>query len=94
MGRGFAVDRARAPAARATVTSVGVLRRDRHAAGLLPLLGAQRLGDPARGALLISAIAVASLTANTILAAVCAQVNPRRDRPDTWVARQHAGDRA
>ena len=33
-----------------------------------PLLGAQRLGAPARGALLISAMAAASLAANAILA--------------------------
>jgi hypothetical protein len=45
-----------------------------------PLLGAQRLGGPARGALLISAVAVASLTANAILAR-----RPGRGRPDTWV---------
>jgi hypothetical protein len=45
-----------------------------------PLLGAQRLGGPARGALLIGAIAVASLTANAILAR-----RPGRGRPDTWV---------
>ena len=33
-----------------------------------PVLGAQRLGGAARGALLISAMAVASLVANAILA--------------------------
>jgi hypothetical protein len=47
-----------------------------------PLLGAQRLGDPARGALLISAIAVASLTANAILAR---GGRSGRGWPDTWV---------
>jgi hypothetical protein len=44
-----------------------------------PLLGAQRLGGPARGALLISAIAVASLAANAILAR--RPDAPRRRRP-------------
>jgi hypothetical protein len=50
-----------------------------------PLLGAQRLGDPARGALLISAIAVASLTANAILARRMRPGQLHRGRPDTWV---------
>jgi len=47
-----------------------------------PVLGAERLGSPARGALLISAIAVTSLAANAIL------VRRRRQGrgwPDTWV---------
>jgi hypothetical protein len=53
-----------------------------------PLLGAQRLGDPARGALLITATAVASLTANAFLARRPRRRRPgrlRRGRPDTWV---------
>jgi MFS family permease len=65
---GFAAITARRPLLRATMTSmvsyVGI--------GMLivccPVLGAQRLGSPARGALLISAIAAASLAANAILA--------------------------
>jgi MFS family permease len=65
---GFAAIVTRRPLLRATATSVlsyvGI--------GMLlvccPLLGAQRLGGSARGALLISAIAAASLTANWILA--------------------------
>ena len=61
-----------------------------------PLLGAQRLGDPARGGLLITATAVASLIANAILVRRPRRRRPdklrrrhpgqlRRDRPDTWV---------
>jgi hypothetical protein len=45
-----------------------------------PVLGAQRLGAPARGALLISVMAVASLIANAILAA-----RPGRGQPDVRV---------
>jgi len=45
-----------------------------------PVLGAQRLGGPARGVLLISGIAVASLIANAILAR-----RPGRGQPDVWV---------
>ncbi len=77
---GFAVIATRRPLLRATVTSavsyVGI--------GMLlvccPVLGAQRLGGPARGALLISAIAVASLTANAIAAR-----RPGDGRPDARV---------
>jgi MFS family permease len=72
---GFAAIATRRPLLRATVTSVvsyvGI--------GMLlvscPVLGAQRLGGPARGALLISAIAAASLVANSVLAR-------RHRRPD------------
>jgi MFS family permease len=72
---GFAAIVTRRPLLRATVTSVvsyvGI--------GMLlvscPVLGAQRLGGPARGALLISAIAAASLVANSVLAR-------RHRRPD------------
>ena len=45
-----------------------------------PLLGAQRLGGSARGALLISAIAAASLVVNSILAR-----RPPRGQPDIRV---------
>jgi len=45
-----------------------------------PVLGAERLGGAARGALLISAIAVASLVANAILAR-----RPWRGEPDVHV---------
>jgi Transmembrane secretion effector len=72
---GFAAIATRRPLLRATVTSVvsyvGI--------GMLlvscPVLGAQRLGGAARGALLISAIAAASLVANWVLAR-------RHRRPD------------
>ena len=75
MAAGFAAIATRRPLLRATVTSVvsyvGI--------GMLlvscPVLGAQRLGGPARGALLISAIAAASLVANSVLAR-------RHRRPD------------
>jgi len=68
MAEGFGAIVTRRPLLRATTTSAvsyaGI--------GLLlvccPVLGAQRLGAPARGALLISAMAVASLLANTALA--------------------------
>jgi hypothetical protein len=77
MAAGFAVIAARRPLLRATVTSVVSYAGIGMLLVCCPLLGAQRLGDPARGALLISAIAVASLTANAILARP-----PRRRRPD------------
>jgi MFS family permease len=77
---GFAAIVTRRRLLRATVTSavsyVGL--------GMLlvccPLLGAQRLGGSARGALLISAIAAASLVANSILAR-----RPLRSQPDARV---------
>jgi MFS family permease len=68
MAAGFAVIVARRPLLRATVTSVVSYGGIGMLLVCCPLLGAQRLGDPARGALLISAIAVASLIANAILA--------------------------
>src|SRR5690348_3686021 len=80
MGAGFAVIAARRPLLRATVTSVVSYAGIGMLLVCCPLLGAQRLGSPARGALPISAIAVASLTANAILAR-----RPGRIRPDTWV---------
>ena len=90
MAAGFAVIVARRPLLRATVTSAVSYAGIGMLLVCCPLLGAQRLGDPARGALLISAIAVAALTANAILAR-----GPRRSRPgstrrgyprpDTWV---------
>jgi hypothetical protein len=76
MAAGFAVIAARRPLLRATVTSVVSYAGIGMLLVCCPLLGAQRLGDPARGALLISGIAVASLTANAILARP-----PRRRRP-------------
>src|SRR5271170_6349417 len=77
---GFAAILTRRPLLRATATSVlsyvGI--------GMLlvccPVLGAQRLGGSDRGALLISAIAAASLTANWILAR-----RPPRGQPDVRV---------
>jgi MFS family permease len=80
MAAGFAAIVARRPLRRATLTSmvsyVGI--------GMLivccPVLGAQRLGAPARGALLISAIAAASLITNAVLAR-----RPWRGEPDSRV---------
>jgi hypothetical protein len=74
---GFAAILARRPLRRATATSVisyvGI--------GMLlvccPVLGAHRLGGAAHGALLISAMAAASLIANAILAR-----RPQRGEPD------------
>ena len=80
MAAGFAVIVARRPLLRATVTSVVSYAGIGMLLVCCPLLGAQRLGGPARGALLISATAVASLTANVILAR-----RPGRGRPDTRV---------
>ena len=80
MAAGFTVIAARRPLLRATVTSVVSYAGIGMLLVCCPLLGAQRLGDPARGALLISAIAVASLTANAILARW-----PGRGRADTRV---------
>ena len=65
---GFAVIVARRPLRRATVTSVVSYAGIGVLLVCCPVLGAERLGNPARGALLISAMAVASLTANAILA--------------------------
>ena len=80
MAAGFAAIADRRPLLRATVTSVVSYAGIGMLLVCCPLLGAQRLGDPARGALLISAIAVASLTANAILAR-----RAGRGRPDTQV---------
>jgi MFS family permease len=65
---GFAAIATRRPLLRATVTSVVSYAGIGMLLVCCPVLGAQRLGGSARGALLISAIAVASLTANSILA--------------------------
>jgi MFS family permease len=78
MAAGFAVIVTRRPLLRATVTSVVSYAGIGMLLVCCPLLGAQRLGDSARGALLISASAMASLTANAILAR-----RPRRRRPGT-----------
>jgi MFS family permease len=65
---GFAAIATRRPLLRATVTSVVSYVGIGMLIVCCPVLGAQRLGSPARGALLISAIAAASLGANAILA--------------------------
>jgi MFS family permease len=65
---GFAAIATRRPLLRATVTSVVSYVGIGMLLVCCPVLGAQRLGGPARGALLISAIAAASLAANAILA--------------------------
>ena len=70
----------RRPLLRATVTSVVSYAGIGMLLVCCPVLGAQRLGGPARGALLISAMAVASLVANAILAR-----RPGRGHPDVRV---------
>ena len=88
MAAGFAVIVARRPLLRATVTSVVSYAGIGMLLVCCPLLGAQRLGGAARGALLISATAVASLTANAILArrpGPPRRRRPGRPRPDTRV---------
>jgi hypothetical protein len=68
MAAGFAAIVARRPLWRATVTSVVSYAGIGMLLVCCPVLGAERLGGAARGALLISAMAVASLTANAVLA--------------------------
>jgi MFS family permease len=72
---GFAAIATRRPLLRATVTSVVSYAGIGMLLVSCPVLGAQRLGGSARGALLISAIAAASLVANSVLAR-------RHRRPD------------
>ncbi len=80
MAAGFAAIATRRPLLRATVTSVVSYAGIGMLLVSCPVLGAQRLGGPARGALLISAIAAASLIANWILAR-----RPPRGQPDARV---------
>jgi MFS family permease len=68
MAAGFAAIATRRPLLRATVTSVVCYAGIGMLLVCCPLLGAQRLGGAARDALLISAMAVASLLVNAILA--------------------------
>ena len=77
---GFAAIIARRPLLRATVTSVVSYAGIGMLLVCCPVLGAQRLGGSARGALLISAMAAASLIANWILAR-----RPPRGQPDARV---------
>jgi MFS family permease len=65
---GFAAIVTRRPLLRATLTSVVSYAGIGMLLVCCPVLGAQRLGGSARGALLISAVAVASLIANSVLA--------------------------
>jgi MFS family permease len=88
MAEGFAVIVTRRPLLRATVTSAVSYAGIGMLLVCCPLLGAQRLGGAARGALLISTIAVASLITNAILTRRSGP--PRRGhqgspRPDTRV---------
>ena len=80
MAEGFTVIVARRPLLRATVTSAVSYAGIGMLLVCCPLLGAQRLGGAARGALLISATAVASLAANAILSR-----RPGEGRPGTRV---------
>jgi MFS family permease len=80
MAAGFAAITTRRPLLRATVTSAVSYAGIGMLLVCCPVLGAQRLGGPARGALLISAMAVASLTASAILVR-----RPGRGQPDVRV---------
>jgi MFS family permease len=77
---GFAAIATRRPLLRATLTSVVSYVGIGMLVVCCPVLGAQRLGGPSRGALLISAIAAASLAATAILAR-----RPPRGEPDIRV---------
>src|SRR3984957_8049803 len=77
---GFAAIVTRRPLLRSTVTSVVSYAGIGMLLVCCPVLGAQRLGRTSRGALLISAIAAASLIANWILARW-----PPRGQPDVRV---------
>ena len=85
MAAGFAAIAARRPLLRATVTSVLSYAGIGMLLVCCPVLGTERLGSPARGALLISALAVTSLTANAVLARRPGPPPRGRPRPDTWV---------
>ena len=80
MAAGFAVIATRRRLLRATVTSVVSYAGIGMLLACCPVLGEQRLGGAARGALLISAMAAASLAANAILAR-----RPGRGEPDIWL---------
>ena len=80
MAAGFAAIATRRPLLRATMTSVVSYAGIGMLLVCCPVLGAQRLGGAARGALLISGMAVVSLIANAILAR-----RPGRGQPDVWV---------
>jgi hypothetical protein len=77
---GFAAIVTRRPLLRATLTSVVSYVGIGMLLVCCPVLGAQRLGVSSRGALLISAMAAASLTANAVLAR-----RPWRREPDVRV---------
>ena len=77
---GFAVIATRRPLLRATVTSVVSFVGLGMLLVCVPVLGAHRLGGAPRGALLISAMAAASLIANALLARW-----PPRGQPDAGV---------
>jgi MFS family permease len=77
---GFAAIVTRRSLLRATVTSVVSYAGIGMLLVCCPVLGAQRLGGSARGALLISAIAAASLVVNWMLAR-----RPQRGQPDVRV---------
>ena len=77
---GFAAIVTRRPLLRATLTSVVSYVGIGMLLVCCPVLGAQRLGVPSRGALLISAMAAASLTVNAVLAR-----RPWRREPDVRV---------
>ncbi len=83
MAEGFAAIAARRPLLRVTAISAVSYAGIGMLLVCCPVLGAQRLGAPARGALLISAMALASLIASAVLARRAATAGP--GRPDTRV---------
>jgi MFS family permease len=85
MAEGFAAIVTRRPLLRATVTSAVSYAGVGMLLACCPVLGAQRLGAPARGALLISAMAVASLCANMLLARRTGREGAGPGRPDALV---------
>lgn len=85
MAEAFAAIVTRRPLLRATVTSAVSYAGVGMLLACCPVLGAQRLGAPARGVLLISAMAVASLGANMLLARRAGREGAGPGRPDALV---------
>ena len=94
MAEGFAVIVTRRPLLRATVTSAVSYAGIGMLLVCCPVLGAERLGGAARGALLISAMAVASLAANALLARQAGRNSVSPDSADRGGASRDGPGRA